>query len=101
MENFSKELLADLLDEAKDKNTDVPQYIHNELIAINRIRSTKKRLREELQILKKDFDAAVGRNKDSVTELQKECKHRQRTYYGDPAGGNDSFHECNDCGKQE
>ena len=100
MENFSKELLADLLDEAKSKDADVPQYIHNELMAINRIRSTKKRLQKELQLVKMEFDTAVGKNKESLSQLQRECKHRLKTYYGDPAGGHDSFYECNDCGAQ-
>lgn len=33
-------------------------------------------------------------------KIQERCPHWEFTYHSDPAGGNDSFHECNICKKQ-
>lgn len=34
-----------------------------------------------------------------IIETQKSCKHRITRREGDPSGGNDSFIECDHCGK--
>ena len=51
----------------------------------------------------KDIENECLRKKETqrekISSLQKECQHWLKTYYSDPAGGNDSYYECNICGK--
>lgn len=45
-------------------------------------------------------DRAIEKLKARLKETQKTCSHKRTIYYSDPAGGSDSFDECQDCGKQ-
>jgi uncharacterized protein YukE len=35
-----------------------------------------------------------------IASLRSRCSHRQRTWHGDPSGGNDSYYRCDICGKE-
>jgi len=42
---------------------------------------------------------AIQRLKAALKELQGRCSHKQTTFFGDPAGGNDSYYRCDLCDK--
>lgn len=69
--------------------------------------------RDEILQKRRELDAAEIRAEDLYqrrikiifwkrVDLQKLCDHpeKDQTFYDDPAGGNDSFHECSLCGKK-
>jgi hypothetical protein len=59
----------------------------------------KRRLRIEGRMRAADakWEQEIARLKLSLRRLQKACKHTKTRFYGDPAGGNDSFDECVYC----
>lgn len=48
----------------------------------------------------KRHNKAFNSLREQLVAIQQQCSHKSTTYYPDPSGNNDSFHECNDCGKQ-
>lgn len=42
---------------------------------------------------------AVKHLQDGIRKMQGMCKHQDTTYHPDPSGNNDSYTECNICGK--
>jgi hypothetical protein len=67
--------------------------IHNIKSSINQI------TRKQMELEKKHEKEKAELEKD-LSEIRKKCKHESITWFGDPAGGSDSFEECNVCGKQ-
>ncbi len=53
-------------------------------------RESEKKRREE-------FDDKIAK---IISDIQSKCPHWETSYYGDPAGGSDSFTECDLCKKQ-
>jgi hypothetical protein len=41
----------------------------------------------------------MGRFKNLMKILQESCKHRSKTFFGDPTGS-DSYYKCNTCGAE-
>lgn len=50
--------------------------------------------------LEKAYSHALALLAMDIKEAQATCKHEKFTFVGDAAGGNDSFHQCDDCGHQ-
>lgn len=44
------------------------------------------------------FANEVGHLRAALHRLQTTCPHRRTEFEADPAGGNDSYHFCKDCG---
>ncbi len=70
---------------------------------IKEIESTKLKMRmmeakeNNLQV---DFDEDKQKLQKEKLLIQKECKHYSKTYYPDASGNNDSYTECDVCGKR-
>lgn len=60
------------------------------------IRKIKQR-RADADIAHENAVASLGAN---IRSLQGQCDHPSTTYHGDPAGGSDSFMECDVCGAE-
>ena len=43
---------------------------------------------------------ALARLTKNLRVLQRTCKHERLVYNDDPAGGNDDYNTCLDCGKE-
>ncbi len=61
-------------------------------------RSESKRYQKEKQDARKRYDETVAQIDVQLGTLRKKCTHEETQYYGDPAGGNDSYTECLICG---
>lgn len=43
----------------------------------------------------------IEHHKKEIRKIQHfNCKHESKTFNADPAGGHDSYYECNICGKE-
>lgn len=64
------------------------------------IREQRIEIEKRLDKLEKDFKKKEKSLRDMLRQLGKGCPHPESkvSYHGDPAGGNDSFHHCSDCG---
>lgn len=51
-----------------------------------------------------ELDAEYKAKKDILKSIlrtaQDKCKHEKTTYHSDPSGNNDSYTECDVCGKE-
>lgn len=77
------------LEDRINKELPLATEVHNERLAL------EKAMRDE-----EGRHCQVMNNlKEDKTILQEKCLHWMQTYHGDPAGGSDSYHECQVCGK--
>lgn len=54
---------------------------------------------DALAALEKEFEAKREILRQELRAAQKICKHEHTTYHPDPSGNNDSYTECDVCGK--
>lgn len=66
---------------------------------MTKIRKEYIRLQYEISDEDARHDKKIERINKKIRELRAKCPHKKTTFHDDPAGGFDSFHECNDCGK--
>lgn len=59
-----------------------------------------KAYREWLRDFRKQQDEDTKKAQQQISAIQAGCPHAIVEYFGDPAGGSDSFWECGICGKQ-
>jgi hypothetical protein len=59
----------------------------------------RNEIRIEMQRLFERQELARKRLESKLAKLQTKCKHEHKTFYPDPSGNNDSYYECDDCGK--
>lgn len=68
---------------------------------LERIKILKSKIKAE-QLLKEqaklEYYKIFQKADAEISRLQKNCNHEETQYYGDPAGGNDSYTECTICG---
>lgn len=63
-----------------------------------RVQNNLRQIRGQIT---KEVDAWERRREElnaQLSKAQSECMHEVTTYYGDPAGGSDSWYECLICG---
>lgn len=60
-----------------------------------------QRLHHELYLLQAQYNNNVRDVNLQISELRKECKHRECRFYGDPSGNNDSYYCCQICGAED
>jgi hypothetical protein len=53
-----------------------------------------------LEELDKEFQIKREFLRKDLRVAQNECKHEHTTYHPDPSGNNDSYTECDWCGKE-
>jgi len=55
---------------------------------------------DALEKLDKKYKAKKEILKQKLLEEQEKCPHKSITFHPDPSGNNDSYYECNRCGKE-
>ena len=53
----------------------------------------------QCNVLQQKYDRAMRRLKARLNLFQTKCSHVNTSFQADPAGGNDSYDLCHDCGK--
>lgn len=95
-----KKVIKKIIEEWKGDDDGLAEYLSNEFDSVRKIPGfisvCEGMIREEEISSKKRVEGY----REKIKKAQGECKHWDFTYYGDPSGGNDSFHECTICGKQ-
>ena len=84
-QNMSEKLsdyIASILEEEKIVQQDMKCYYQNYSIEDKRHVTKLKEL------------------KDTLCSIQDRCPHYEKTYYGDPSGGNNFYYECDLCAKE-
>lgn len=76
-------------------------WLSQELDRISTIRSRIAALKSNIETTKKRHQSELSTLNNGITLVQSDCKHEDLTYYPDAAGGSDSFHVCNICGKDD
>lgn len=94
------EIINELVARALNDNLDVGDYIVKYIYLEKTI---KRRLAEENRDLdhnKKIWEQCQRQYHARLEQIQNDCPHLEYDWFGDPAGGNDSHHECRWCKKQ-
>jgi uncharacterized coiled-coil DUF342 family protein len=76
------------------------EYFARNLIRIEEIQSKIRSLEKEKCKAKADFDIKIDIINSQIKSIKEECVHELTTYYPDASGNNDSFYECDICGKE-
>lgn len=63
------------------------------------VRSARHAIILEIHVEDERHKRKIARLNAKMAEMRTKCQHKKCTYHGDPAGGSDSYHECDDCGK--
>jgi hypothetical protein len=95
---ISKELIKQIVDEYK--GNDIADHLHTQLKLVEEIQSGIRVVNKTLQDVQNNYEKTVKDLKTNIKNYQNKCKHWTRTYNPDPSGNNDSFYECNICGKE-
>jgi hypothetical protein len=79
---------------------DIPKYLAAELNRVKVIQNTVSLIHSKIAKAKEDYEATKKALYAELSALRNNCKHETRSFNGDPAGGNDSYHSCDLCGKE-
>lgn len=77
----------------------IPEYLERELARVDKIERGIRVAKERKRIAKLEYDKLCEQENKAIVAIQECCKHEETLYFGDPAGGSDSHHECQICGK--
>lgn len=93
---ISKQLIASIMSDKPDADAN---YIYKKLKENEDITSSIKSANKEIEAECKKHETTIKEIKLKITTLQKKCAHWSKTYHPDPSGNNDSYYECESCGK--
>lgn len=96
---MTEEVIRQLLNHPEAPIQDIPKYLATQILRITRLKNRLSAHKQKLEKLKEEYEAAVKREKEEFLKIQAECKHESQSFNPDPAGGRDSWHECDICGK--
>lgn len=63
------------------------------------IAQKSRELKQTILEVQRKADARIKNLEKKLTQLQNTCSHSKTTFHSDPSGNNDSFLECEICGK--
>ena len=81
-----------------DGKTDLSDYLAEQLQLVEEIRQSVRRLYKERQEAERRHTEELDAIAKQLAEVHKRCGHPSRTHHPDPAGGSDSWTECDVCG---
>lgn len=84
---------------AARQEADPAEIIHEALAHADGIRRAAQRLDQEEAELFNEHQVKTHTLNQKREELQRQCRHLQRVFQGDPSGGGDSEYRCELCGK--
>lgn len=76
------------------------EFLAKELTEIGNIQNRLEKIYKEKELLKENHKKEFSKVNQLQYNLQEECKHLLTKYHCDPAGGYDSYHTCEICGKE-
>ena len=95
---ITKELIKQIVDEYK--GFDLAEHLSTQLKLMEDIRKGIKIIHQDMDRENLRHEAAIRAYKEKLKAYREQCNHWTRTYYADPSGNNDSFYECDICGKE-
>jgi LPS O-antigen subunit length determinant protein (WzzB/FepE family) len=95
---MTKELIEKLLNN-QPQGQDIPTYLAQEFKRIQEVKRIIRNAQEDKIKLKEEFDQDIRTINEAVKIAQSLCKHEEKSFNPDPAGGRDSYYECDICGK--
>lgn len=96
--NADKKLIQQLVSEYT--GDDLAGYLAEQLSYISKTKSSIASINKKIDEARKQYEQKKLDLNQELRETQKKCRHLSRTYHGDPSGNNDSFYECDHCGKE-
>lgn len=91
---ITKELINSIMAKANDADS-----IYTELKKVESIRASIKSLSSEIEVEHKRHQEKKREIESELKKVRELCQHWTQTYHTDPSGNNDSYSECNICGK--
>lgn len=95
---ISKDIIEQILSEYKGEN--IAEHLYTKLKLVETIESSIKDLKTLIEDEEAKYEKRIKEIKTCIKDWQETCKHWSKTFHPDPSGNNDSFHECNICGKE-
>lgn len=95
---ISKDMIKTIVDDYQGE--DIAEHLHSKLKLIEDIRAGIKLCGGLINSETAKYDLRIKELRVCIRDWQKKCEHWSKTYHPDPSGNNDSFYECNVCGKE-
>ncbi len=92
---YDKDLLRKLCGDISEESAAALAGAMKSVDSIKRDLSSLRTWENNESLRHKEELAAIGRER---ARIRKSCKHQTTQYHGDPAGGSDSWTECQICG---
>jgi hypothetical protein len=92
-----KELYKHLIDEYK--GDDLAGHLAHQMQHIRETKASIASIKKEKQMEMERHEKAMKDLDAKIKGVQGICRHLARTYYPDPSGNNDSYYECDHCGR--
>lgn len=77
------------------------EWVVAEMERLNGIADSIRTLDAKIDAENKRHKNALAAIESEKQKVMKKCDHLDTTYHGDPAGGSDSFTQCNICGRHD
>ncbi len=86
----------------------IRQYDGNDLVGhichlLEEDRELRRRMRQHCEAergLEEEIKESRLVGKERLRDIRIDCPHHETTFHSDPSGGNDSYRDCDLCGKQ-
>lgn len=78
----------------------LPCFLYARLTNIQEIKRKICNCNTEINNARKQCKDKIEKLKEEIKLIRKSCNHIDFSFYGDPAGGSDSFNKCNICGEE-
>ena len=82
-----------------DPKVSKASYLAEQITKYENINRAQYVYHQACQRLKDKYDKDMTEERQKLQLVQSTCDHPDKHYCGDPAGGSDSCHTCNICGK--
>lgn len=76
-----------------------PKEMADAINAAIRAQSAMVNLNIAARATENEYRKAMDAINGEIKSVKDKCPHLTRTYHPDPSGNNDSYHECDSCGK--
>jgi hypothetical protein len=95
----TRELIA-AIRAACPKGSDPDGWLATQLERVQRVQLDLASHRQLIDKAREDHDRRVAGIEKDIARLRAYCPHYTTTYHPDPSGNNDSWRECDACGKE-
>lgn len=94
----TRDLIA-AIRKALPRGEDPDFWLADQLSRAQAVRRERAAFLQAIQVAEDDLKERVKAVRADIQKLQAGCPHWTSTYHPDPAGGRDSWYECDFCGK--